>query len=378
MNTSIDLLKELMAKPSLTPNDAGCQVLLRQRLEKMGFVCENLRFGQTDNLWAVRGTAKPLICFAGHTDVVPAGDESRWLSPPFEPTERDGMLYGRGAADMKGGIAAFVTACERLLVNQPQFSGSLAFLITSDEEGDAADGTVRVIEVLKERGITIDYCIVGEPSSSKTLGDVIKNGRRGSLSGSLKIHGKQGHIAYPHLADNPIHAVAPALAELIACQWDEGNAYFPATGFQISNIHAGEGVNNVIPAEVHVMFNFRFSTENTAEALQKRVHAILDRHHFRYTLHWHLSGNPFLTEKGRLTDIAQQAIEQVCGIQAALDTGGGTSDGRFIKDIARELIELGPINATIHQINECVSMQDIDTLSRIYENIIHQLSETTT
>lgn len=375
MNDSLNLLKILISQPSVTPDDAGCQTILQKRLEKLGFVCENLRFGQTDNLWAVRGTSKPLICFAGHTDVVPTGDVAQWHSPPFEPTERDGMLYGRGAADMKGGIAAFVTACERLLTSQPHFSGSLAFLITSDEEGDAADGTVKVVEWLKERNITIDYCIVGEPSSSKTLGDIIKNGRRGSLSGSLKVYGKQGHIAYPHLADNPIHALTPALNELINTQWDEGNAYFPATGFQISNIHAGEGVSNVIPGVIEVLFNFRFCTENTAQSLQTKVQDILDKYPFRYTLDWHLSGNPFLTEKGYLTDIAQQAIVQECGIQAALDTGGGTSDGRFIKDIARELIELGPINATIHQINECVCIEDIQTLSRIYENLLYRLQE---
>lgn len=370
---SLNLAKSLLSRPSLTPNDCGCQNILIERLEKLGFTIEPMPFGNTLNLWARRGTQAPLICFAGHTDVVPAGDEKLWHFPPFEPTEHDGKLYARGAADMKTSIACFLTACERFITENPNFSGSLAFLITSDEEGDAHDGTTRVVDVLKARGEHIDYCIVGEPTSTLQLGDMLKNGRRGSLSGKLTVKGKQGHIAYPHLASNPVHNAAAAIAELTATQWDQGNAYFPPTGFQISNIHAGTGASNVIPGEMQVWFNFRFSTESTDQSLKQRVHEILDKHHIDYDLQWSLSGQPFLTEAGKLTETTQAAIQKICGIQAELSTSGGTSDGRFIKAIANELIELGFVNATIHQINENIAIDDIPKLSAIYEEIIRSL-----
>lgn len=372
---TLKLAKDLIAQPSVTPDDHGCQQLLMSRLTALGFSIETFRFGETDNFYAVYGRQGPLVCFAGHTDVVPTGDESRWTSPPFTPAERDGYLYGRGAADMKSSIAAFVTACERLLAQQPELPLRLALLITSDEEGDGHDGTKRVVEVLKERGEHIDYCIVGEPTAVDTLGDMIKNGRRGSLSGTLQVHGRQGHIAYPHLAANPVHLAAAALAELTATHWDDGNAYFPPTGFQISNIHAGTGATNVIPGELTVQFNFRFSTESTAESLRRQVHAILDKYNLNYDLQWALSGEPFLTAAGRLTTVAQAAIERVCGVNAQLSTTGGTSDGRFIKAIASELIELGPVNATIHQIDECVDIAAIAQLSAIYENMLQQLAQ---
>lgn len=372
---TLTLAMALIAQPSVTPNDHGCQPLLISRLTAMGFQIETLRFGETDNFYAVYGQHGPLICFAGHTDVVPAGDESNWTSPPFVPTQRNGYLYGRGAADMKSSIAAFVTACERLLATQPDLPIRLAFLITSDEEGDGFDGTKRVVETLQNRGEHIDYCIVGEPTAVTKVGDMIKNGRRGSLSGTLVIHGKQGHVAYPHLASNPVHLAATALAELVNTHWDDGNSYFPPTGFQISNIHAGTGAGNVIPAEMTVQFNFRFSTESTAESLQQRIEAILDQYELNYDLQWSLSGEPFLTTAGKLTDAAQAAIQSVCGISTELSTTGGTSDGRFIKAIATELIELGPVNATIHQIDECVNVTDIAQLSAIYEKIIKILAQ---
>lgn len=372
---TLTLAMALIAQPSVTPNDHGCQPLLISRLTAMGFQIETLRFGETDNFYAVYGQHGPLICFAGHTDVVPAGDESNWTSPPFVPTQRNGYLYGRGAADMKSSIAAFVTACERLLAVQPDLPIRLAFLITSDEEGDGFDGTKRVVETLRHRGEHIDYCIVGEPTAVTKVGDMIKNGRRGSLSGTLVIHGKQGHVAYPHLASNPVHLAATALAELVNTHWDDGNSYFPPTGFQISNIHAGTGAGNVIPAEMTVQFNFRFSTESTAESLQQRVEEILDQYDLNYDLQWSLSGEPFLTTAGKLTDAAQAAIQSVCGISTELSTTGGTSDGRFIKAIATELIELGPVNATIHQIDECVNVTDIAQLSAIYEKIIKILAQ---
>lgn len=372
---TLTLAMALIAQPSVTPNDHGCQPLLISRLTAMGFQIETLRFGETDNFYAVYGQHGPLLCFAGHTDVVPAGDESSWTSPPFVPTQRNGYLYGRGAADMKSSIAAFVTACERLLAVQPDLPIRLAFLITSDEEGDGFDGTKRVVETLQHRGEHIDYCIVGEPTAVTKVGDMIKNGRRGSLSGTLVIHGKQGHVAYPHLASNPVHLAATALAELVNTHWDDGNSYFPPTGFQISNIHAGTGAGNVIPADMTVQFNFRFSTESTAESLQQRVEAILDQHELNYDLQWSLSGEPFLTTAGKLTDAAQAAIQSVCGISTELSTTGGTSDGRFIKAIATELIELGPVNATIHQIDECVNVTDIAQLSAIYEKMIKILAQ---
>ena len=370
---SLQLAKQLIAQVSVTPDDHGCQEIIVERLRAIGFSIEPMPFGRTQNLWVRHGNGTPLVCFAGHTDVVPPGPAEAWASPPFQPTQRNGKLYGRGAADMKTSIACFVTACERFIAQHPQFSGSLALLITSDEEGDGQDGTVRVVETLRARGEYIDYCIVGEPTAEHTLGDTIKNGRRGSLSGSLTIHGKQGHIAYPHLAANSIHLAAPALAELTTEHWDNGNAYFPPTGFQISNIHAGTGATNVIPGELSVQFNFRFSTESDAESLQRRVEAILEKHHLHYRLQWQLSGQPFITEAGRLTQSAQAAITEECGIQAALSTSGGTSDGRFIKAIANELIELGPVNASIHQIDEHIELAAIPRLSAIYENILCRL-----
>ena len=370
---TLALAKQLLAQASVTPNDHGCQPILIQRLEAIGFTVERMRFGDTDNFYARRGHAGPLLCFAGHTDVVPPGPLDRWTSPPFTPTERNGKLYARGAADMKTSIAAFVTACERFVAAYPQHSGSLALLITADEEGDAHDGTTRVVDALQARGEYIDYCIVGEPTAVDVLGDTIKNGRRGSLSGSLTIKGKQGHIAYPHLAINPIHLAAPALAELAATEWDTGNEYFPPTGFQISNIHGGTGATNVIPGLLEVKFNFRFSTESTDIGLKQRVHDVLDKHGIAYDIEWQCSGQPFLTAAGRLTEVAQAAIEQVCGIKAELSTSGGTSDGRFIKAIAAELIELGPCNASIHQINENVLLADIPRLSAIYEEMMRQL-----
>lgn len=370
---TLALATELLALPSVTPDDHGCQEVLIRRLQAIGFTVERLRFGVTDNFYARRGNGGPVLCFAGHTDVVPPGPLERWTSPPFAPTERDGRLYARGAADMKTSIAAFVTACERFVAAHPQHEGSLALLITSDEEGDAHDGTTRVVDWLQARGEILDYCIVGEPTAVETLGDTIKNGRRGSLSGTLLVKGKQGHIAYPHLAINPIHLAAPALAELAAIQWDAGNDYFPPTGFQISNIHAGTGATNVIPGLLEVKFNFRFSTESTDCGLKQRVHDVLDRHGLVYDLVWQLSGQPFLTETGHLTAVAQAAVAEVCGVQAALSTSGGTSDGRFIKAVARELIELGPVNASIHQIDEHIELAAVPQLSAVYENIIRRL-----
>lgn len=370
---SLALTKQLIAQPSVTPDDQNCQQILAERLQKIGFTVEEMNFGDTKNIWARRGTASPVVCFAGHTDVVPPGPSEKWDSPPFEPTEREGRLYGRGAADMKTSIACFVTACERFVAANPGHTGSIALLITSDEEGDAHDGTTKVVDALKARGELIDYCIVGEPTAVETLGDTVKNGRRGSLSGNLTVKGKQGHIAYPHLALNPIHTFAPALAELIAAEWDKGNAYFPPTGFQISNINGGTGATNVIPSTLNVKFNFRFSTESTDIGLKQRVHDILDNHGISYDLEWSCSGQPFLTEAGRLTDIAREAVAKVCGIQTELSTSGGTSDGRFIKAIAAELIELGPSNASIHQINENVLLSDIPKLSAVYEEMLKAL-----
>ncbi len=370
---TLTLTKQLICQASVTPDDHGCQTILIERLQALGFRIEQLRFGATDNLWARRGDSAPVLCFAGHTDVVPPGPLERWTSAPFVPTEREDKLYGRGAADMKTSIAAFVTACERFIAAHPDHGGSIALLITSDEEGDAHDGTVKVVQALQARGEEIDYCIVGEPTSTEVLGDTLKNGRRGSLSGSLTVQGKQGHIAYPHLARNPIHSAAAALAELTTTEWDNGNAYFPATSFQISNIHAGTGATNVIPGSLNVQFNFRFSTESTDAGLKQRVHAILDRHGLDYQLDWSLSGQPFLTQAGRLTEVAQAAVAEVCGVEAALSTSGGTSDGRFIKAVARELIELGPINASIHQIDEHVLLADIPKLSAVYEAMLRRL-----
>jgi succinyl-diaminopimelate desuccinylase len=373
MSATLELAQTLIARPSVTPDDAGCQTLLAERLDRAGFGIEHLRFGDVDNLWARRGTATPLFVFAGHTDVVPPGALEQWVSDPFTPVIRDGCLYGRGAADMKGSIAAMVTASERFVAAHPDHRGSLAFLITSDEEGPSVDGTVRVIEHLAAHGEHIDWCLVGEPSSVERAGDVIKNGRRGSLNGALKVHGQQGHVAYPQRADNPIHRALQALADLVAEEWDRGNAHFPPTSFQISNIHAGDGTVNIIPGTLEVLFNLRFSTASTAEGIRARVEAILRQHGLQYTLDWHLSGAPFLTPSGDLVDAARQAIADVTGLHTELSTSGGTSDGRFIAPTGAQVVELGPVNATIHKVNECVGVEEIDELSLIYERILERL-----
>ena len=369
---TLELAMELIRRRSITPEDAGCQNLLAERLERLGFRVERLRFGEVDNLWARLGDDAPLFAFAGHTDVVPPGPVERWQSPPFEPTLQDGCLYGRGAADMKGSIAAMVTACERFLATSRP-AGSIAFLITSDEEGPAVDGTVKVVEHLEKRDEKIDWCLVGEPTCAERLGDTLKNGRRGSLGGRLRVFGKQGHIAYPHLAQNPVHAALPALAELCATEWDRGNAFFPPTSFQISNIHAGTGATNVIPGELEVSFNFRFSTEVTDTELRRRVESILEAGGFDYDLEWTLSGQPFLTPAGRLVDAARAAVGEVTGLEPQLSTSGGTSDGRFIAPTGAEVVELGPLNATIHQIDERVGVQELEQLSAIYERILDRL-----
>jgi succinyl-diaminopimelate desuccinylase len=370
---TLDLVKKLIAAPSVTPEDAGCQRLLAERLKTLGFRIEHLRFGEVDNLWARRGTETPLFAFAGHTDVVPPGPADQWVTPPFSPTIRDGMLYGRGAADMKGSIAAMVTACERFIGSDTNHRGSIAFLITSDEEGVAVDGTVRVVELLEARGEKINWCLVGEPTCRDRLGDIIKNGRRGSLVGLLKVRGVQGHVAYPHLADNPIHRIAPALAELCAYRWDQGNEYFPPTSFQISNIHAGTGADNVIPGSIDVLFNFRYSTEVTVEELRATVETLLQHRGLDYELVWRHSGRPFLTPPGRLIDATRRAISEATGVKCELSTDGGTSDGRFIAPTGAEVVELGPCNTTIHKVNECVAIEDLDTLSRIYEGLLRGL-----
>ncbi|WP_435628504.1 succinyl-diaminopimelate desuccinylase [Candidatus Ferrigenium straubiae] len=373
MSETLQLAQQLIARRSLTPLDDGCIDIVGARLAPLGFRLEKMRCGEVDNLWARRGDAGPLVCFAGHTDVVPAGPVERWDSDPFTPEVRDGMLYGRGASDMKGPLASFVTAIEKFVAAHPQHRGSIAVLLTSDEEGVAVDGTVRVVEALRERNEPIDYCIVGEPTSEKTSGDTIKNGRRGSLSGALTVKGVQGHIAYPHLVKNPIHLAAPAIAELAATVWDEGNEYFPPTSWQVSNIRGGTGATNVVPGTMDILFNFRFSTASTVEGLKSRVHAILDKHGLEYELRWELSAKPYLTPRGNLVDAAAAAIKQVQGIDARLSTSGGTSDGRFIADICPQVIELGPLNATIHKINECVAVADLDALSEIYYLTLHKL-----
>lgn len=376
MSATLELARQLIRLDSVTPRDQGCQELMIARLEAIGFRVERMRFGEVDNFWARRGDAAPLVCFAGHTDVVPTGPLEQWDSPPFEPTIRNGLLYGRGAADMKASLAAFVTACEDFVARHPRHPGSIALLITSDEEGVAVDGSVKVVDALEARGETIDYCIVGEPTSDQALGDTIKNGRRGSLSGHLIVHGIQGHIAYPHLAKNPVHLMAPALAELAETRWDEGNAFFPPTSWQVSNIHAGTGASNIIPGHCDIRFNFRFSPESSAESLKERVCAILDRHGLSYELHWQLSGQPFLTQPGKLTEALGLAIADATGRRAELSTTGGTSDGRFIKRIARELVEFGPVNATIHKLNECVEAADVEPLSAIYRHTLELLLNT--
>jgi succinyl-diaminopimelate desuccinylase len=376
VTVTLDLAKALIERRSITTEDAGCLELIAGRLEPLGFICERMDStgptGLVRNLWARRGTSGPLIVFAGHTDVVPPGPVEQWQSNPFVPTERDGKLYGRGAADMKTSVAAAVVAVEHLFATSNP-KGSIAFLLTSDEEGDATDGTVKVVETLKARGEKLDCCIVGEPTSVNKQGDMIKNGRRGSLSGKLIVKGVQGHVAYPEKVKNPIHLAAPALAELAASRWDDGNEFFPPTSFQISNIHAGTGATNVVPGTLDVLFNFRFSTASTAEGLQNRVHQILDKHGLEYSLAWTLGGRPFITPPGRLVDALSVAIHAEAGIRPELSTSGGTSDGRFIADICPEVVEFGPVNATIHKIDECVALADIEPLARIYEATFRKL-----
>ena len=370
MSATLELAKSLISRASVTPDDNGCQALMIERLEKIGFTIYPLKFGDVDNFWAVHGNNGPIFSFAGHTDVVPAGDDDAWESNPFEPTIKNGMLYGRGAADMKGSLASMVVATENFIKKNPNHNGIIAFLITSDEEGVAINGTAKVMDFLKNNNQKIDFCLVGEPSSTAILGDVIKNGRRGSLNACLRVKGKQGHIAYPQLADNPIHLITPALNHLCDEQWDNGNDYFPATSFQISNIHSGDKVINVIPGEVEVMFNFRYSTETTKEELQKRVNDILDSHKLNYFVEWSHSGYPFLTPKGELVSACVDAIEKIKAIKPELSTSGGTSDGRFIAQEGTQVVELGPNNSTIHQVNESVSVQDLEDLSKIYSQVL--------
>lgn len=373
LSPTLQLTLDLIRRRSVTPADDGCQALMMERLAAIGFNTVPLRFGEVDNFWAVRGGDGPILCFAGHSDVVPTGPEHNWRQPPFEPGIVDGMLHGRGAADMKGSLAAMVTACERFVARRPDHAGRIAFLITSDEEGPAVDGTVKVVEWLQARNERISWCVVGEPSSSERVGDVIKNGRRGSLGGVLKVKGVQGHVAYPHLARNPIHLAAPALAELAAEEWDQGNAFFPATSFQISNIRGGTGATNVIPGELEVVFNFRFSTELTEAQLRERTETILRKHGLEFSIDWSLSGAPFLTAEGDLVAAAQAAIRAVAGIDTELSTAGGTSDGRFIAPTGAQVVELGPVNATIHKVDEQVRAADLDALSSMYEGILDEL-----
>jgi succinyl-diaminopimelate desuccinylase len=373
MTDTLDLTRAMMARPSVSPADGGCQDLMIARLQGVGFAVERLPFADVENFWATRGGGGPVFCFAGHTDVVPTGPLEEWHSDPFEPVIRDGFLYGRGAADMKSGLAAMVTAVEDFVRAHPGHAGTIAFLITSDEEGPSVDGTRRVVEVLKERGQRIDWCVVGEPSSEKSLGDTVKIGRRGSLSGRLTVHGVQGHIAYPQLAENPVHTLAPALAELVSRHWDEGNEHFQPTSFQVSNIAAGTGAPNVIPGELKARFNIRWSPEQTLEGLQQTVTSILDRHQVRYTLQWFVSGLPFYTPPGTLSDAVVRAVRDVTGREARLSTGGGTSDGRFIAPMGAQVVELGVVNETIHKVNECVRIEDIDTLARTYRRVLELL-----
>jgi len=373
MDPTLLLARDLIARRSLTPDDAGCQALLAARLAPLGFRCETLMSNGVTNLWARRGDTAPLVCFAGHTDVVPTGPLDQWSTDPFVPVERDGFLHGRGAADMKSSLAAFVTATEAFLSAHPDAPGSIAFLVTSDEEGPSVDGTVKVVERLAAAGERLDYCVVGEPSSVDALGDMIKNGRRGTLSGTLTVRGVQGHIAYPHLAQNPIHLAAPILAELAATKWDDGNAYFPPTTFQCSNIHAGTGATNVIPGTLDVLFNFRYSTASTRESLVERFEAIVRRHGVPHSIAWTGHGKSFLTAPGRLVDVAAASIAAVTGRAPALSTIGGTSDGRFIADICAEIVELGPVNATIHKLDERVRVADLAPLAAIYAGILERL-----
>ena len=370
MNPTLELTFDLLRRPSVSPEDCGCLDVIGARLAAAGFRNERIDFGPVANLWSVRGDEGPLLCFAGHTDVVPTGPREDWATDPFEPVVRDGVLYGRGAADMKSGLAAMVTATERYVARHPDHAGRIAFLLTSDEEGPSVDGTRRVVEVLRERGQAIDWCVVGEPASAERFGDTIKIGRRGSLSGRLTVHGVQGHIAYPQLADNPVHGFAPALAELVARHWDAGNEYFQPTTFQVSNIAAGTGAPNVIPGELKVRFNLRFSTEQTVDSLQRAVLGILDRHRVKYTLEWFVSGLPFLTRPGFLTEVVSHAVEGVTGRRPAFSTSGGTSDGRFISPMGAEVVEVGVPNGTIHKVNECVRLEDVASLTTIYERIL--------
>lgn len=370
---TIKFTQDLIRQPSVTPEDCDCQRMMVDRLAPLGFNAETMQFEEVTNLWARKGTEAPVLCFAGHTDVVPTGPESAWTHPPFDAVVDGDFLHGRGTADMKGSLAAFVTACERFIAKHPNHKGSIAYLITSDEEGPAKNGTVKVIETLEARNEKIDWCLVGEPSSTQVLGDVIKNGRRGSLNAKLIVKGKQGHVAYPHLANNPIHLASPALTDLVAQEWDQGNEFFPATTFQITNIQSGTGATNVIPGTKEILFNFRFSTEVTAEQLIETTEGILNKYELDYDIEWNLSGLPFLTEPGPLVNAAVSAIKDVKNIETELSTSGGTSDGRFIAPTGAQVLELGPINATIHQVNEHVSIQDLNDLSLIYEKILIEL-----
>lgn len=369
----IQLLCDLIRRQSVTPDDAGCQQILGDRLTAMGFKCETLQFGKVTNLWARRGTAAPVLCFAGHTDVVPPGNELDWSSDPFEPVFKDGLLYGRGAADMKSGLASMIIALEQFLVDNEDHAGSLALLITSDEEGRARDGTLKVMDTLKKRGENIDWCVLGEPSSQDALGDLIRIGRRGSLSGMLTVKGVQGHVAYPHLAENPIRQFAPVLAELHAIEWDKGNEYFPPSSFQVVEIHSGAGAPNVTPADLSARFNIRYSTEWDHESLKKHVREIFDEHDIKYELKWHLSGEPFLTQPGKLIDAVVQAVEEQVGTAPELSTGGGTSDGRFISPAGAEVVELGPVNASIHKVDEHVRVDDVIALTSLYRRTMELL-----
>ncbi|PCJ13375.1 MAG: succinyl-diaminopimelate desuccinylase [Gammaproteobacteria bacterium] len=373
---TLALSRDLIQRPSVTPKDEGCQALMIERLEAIGFTVKKLRFGDVDNFWATHGQSQPRLVFAGHTDVVPTGDVDEWTDPPFDALVKDGFLYGRGSADMKGSLAAMVTACERFVKHNPNHQGTIGFLITSDEEGPATNGTVKVVQYLQDNNIPMDWCIVGEPSSTEHPGDIIKNGRRGSLGAVMTIQGKQGHVAYPHLAKNPIHLAAPALAELSQQTWDQGNEYFPPTSFQISNIHSGTGATNVIPGKIEVVFNFRFSTESDQASLEARTNKILDQHGLDYHIEWNLSGLPFLTEPGELVKAAQHAIKKTNGISTELSTAGGTSDGRFIAPTGTQVIEIGPVNSTIHQVDECVKVTDLGEVSSIYEIMLEQLLPT--
>lgn len=366
MSQTLDFVKALISRPSVTPEDKGCQQLIIDQLSSLGFKAEALNFGEVENLWLRKGTQAPLFCFAGHTDVVPTGPIEDWDSDPFEATEREGKLYGRGSADMKGGIAAFTIACKRFVKKHPDHKGSISFLITSDEEGSAINGTVKAIETLEARNEKIDWCLVGEPSSTSKVGDTIKNGRRGSLGCTLKIIGKQGHVAYPHLAKNPIHLATPLLAELTTIEWDQGNDFFPPTTFQISNINAGTGASNIIPGALEIDFNLRFSTEITVDEIKEKVERLINKHKLDYEINWVLSGLPFLTSAGNLVDAAVNSIKEITGLDTELSTNGGTSDGRFIAPTGAQVIELGPTNATIHQINECVGIDELDILEKIY------------